>query len=235
MHRQRTATCAAGVRRRAPNAGRRGAVMELERYLMTAEMLAPGGGELIRTPVEVRFDPLTGHTTRILPERGLMPSGDFDLAAFARENQTHCPFCPGRIDELTALAAGDPRCRAHHARRGDPLSEPPRLRIAQLGVGLLAATALPAARRDHRATARRQPGDPGELRGRRHGRRPRRQLGLDQRQSHAASGQLALSPPPAGDRRRPSDDAPAAARRGSGRALRGLPRNRAERRRALPR
>jgi galactose-1-phosphate uridylyltransferase len=75
--------------------------MELERYFMTAEMLAPGGGELMRTPLEVRFDPLTGHTTRILPERGLMPSGDFDLAAFARENQPHCPFCPGRIEELT--------------------------------------------------------------------------------------------------------------------------------------
>jgi galactose-1-phosphate uridylyltransferase len=75
--------------------------MELERYFMTAEMLAPGGGELVRTPIEVRVDPLTGHTTRILPERGLMPPNDFDLAAFARESEPNCPFCPGRITELT--------------------------------------------------------------------------------------------------------------------------------------
>jgi galactose-1-phosphate uridylyltransferase len=75
--------------------------MELERYFMTAEMLAPASGELMRTPIEVRVDPLTGHTTRILPERGLMPPNDFDLAGFARESEPNCPFCPGRIDELT--------------------------------------------------------------------------------------------------------------------------------------
>jgi len=32
-----------------------------------------------------------------------MPGGDFDLAAFARENQPTCPFCPERIDSLTPL------------------------------------------------------------------------------------------------------------------------------------
>ena len=30
-----------------------------------------------------------------------MPANDFDLAAFARENQPRCPFCPERIDSLT--------------------------------------------------------------------------------------------------------------------------------------
>jgi hypothetical protein len=64
-------------------------------------MLDPGTGELVRTTIDVRVDPLTRHTSRILPERGLMPRNDFDLAAFARENQPRCPFCPERIDALT--------------------------------------------------------------------------------------------------------------------------------------
>jgi UDPglucose--hexose-1-phosphate uridylyltransferase len=83
--------------------------MELERRDLIAEMLAPDTGELIRTPIEVRIDPLTGHTSRIVPGRGLMPANDFDLAAFARENQPRCPFCPERIDSLTPKLAPDLR------------------------------------------------------------------------------------------------------------------------------
>lgn len=79
--------------------------MELERRLLTAEMLAPDTGELLRTPVEVRVDPLTGHTSRILPNRGLMPRSDFDLEEFARETQPQCPFCPERIERLTPRTA----------------------------------------------------------------------------------------------------------------------------------
>jgi len=75
----------------------------LRRELLTAEMLDPGTGEPVRSTVEVRFDPLTGHSSRILPERGLMPANDFDLEAFARETQPSCPFCPGRIDRLTPM------------------------------------------------------------------------------------------------------------------------------------
>jgi UDPglucose--hexose-1-phosphate uridylyltransferase len=77
--------------------------VELERRLLTAEMIAPDTGEVTRTPVEVRVDPLTGHTSRILPNRGLMPANDFDLEAFARENQPRCPFCPERIERLTPM------------------------------------------------------------------------------------------------------------------------------------
>lgn len=77
------------------------AAMELRRHLLTAEMVDPGTGKLVSTPVEVRFDPLTGHTSRILPERGLMPANDFDLEAFANENQPRCPFCGDRINQLT--------------------------------------------------------------------------------------------------------------------------------------
>jgi UDPglucose--hexose-1-phosphate uridylyltransferase len=75
--------------------------MMLRRELMTAEMIDPGTGDLVRTTIDVRRDPLTGHSSRILPERGLMPASDFDLEAFARETQPSCPFCPGRIEALT--------------------------------------------------------------------------------------------------------------------------------------
>jgi UDPglucose--hexose-1-phosphate uridylyltransferase len=75
--------------------------MDLTRHLLTAEMVEPGTGKLLATPIEVRFDPLTGHTSRILPARGLMPPNDFDLEGFARETQARCPFCPQRIEELT--------------------------------------------------------------------------------------------------------------------------------------
>jgi len=75
--------------------------MELRRELLTAEMIEPGTGKKMSTTVEVRFDPLTGHSSRILPNRGLMPASDFDLAAFAMQTQASCPFCPDRINRLT--------------------------------------------------------------------------------------------------------------------------------------
>ena len=75
--------------------------MELRHQLLTAEMIESGSGEIIRTQVDVRTDPLTGQSCRILPNRGLMPSNDFDLEAFASESQPRCPFCPDRINDLT--------------------------------------------------------------------------------------------------------------------------------------
>jgi len=79
--------------------------MELSRELLTAETIDPSTGESARTTIEVRHDPLTGHSSRILPERGLMPASDFDLEAFARDSQPSCPFCPGRVDRLTPKLA----------------------------------------------------------------------------------------------------------------------------------
>src|ERR1700756_2879047 len=75
--------------------------MELEQRKLLAEMVMPDTGELVRAEIDVRVDPLTGYTSRILPNRGLMPPNDFDLEAFARENQPRCPFCPERIETLT--------------------------------------------------------------------------------------------------------------------------------------
>lgn len=75
--------------------------MELEHRQLVAEMIAPDTGELTRSEIDVRVDPLTGHTSRILPNRGLMPPNDFDIEAFARENLASCPFCGDRIERLT--------------------------------------------------------------------------------------------------------------------------------------
>jgi len=75
--------------------------MELEHRWLFAEMVSPDTGGLLRAEIDVRVDPLTGHTSRILPNRGLMPTNDFELEAFARENQPRCPFCADRIDRLT--------------------------------------------------------------------------------------------------------------------------------------
>jgi len=79
--------------------------MELRREFLTAEMIEPGTDKPVRTTIEVRFDPLTGHSSRVLPERGLMPASDFDLETFGRQSQPGCPFCPGRIDVLTPRLA----------------------------------------------------------------------------------------------------------------------------------
>jgi len=75
--------------------------MEFEHHVLAAEMADPRTNGSVRTAIDVRIDPLTGHSSRILPERGLMPANDLDLAAFARESQPRCPFCPERIESLT--------------------------------------------------------------------------------------------------------------------------------------
>ena len=75
--------------------------MDFRREVLTAEMIDPGTGRVVRGDIEVRADPLTGHSSRIVPDRGLMPPGDFDLEAFAEQSRPGCPFCPDRIGRLT--------------------------------------------------------------------------------------------------------------------------------------
>lgn len=74
--------------------------MELRTHHLTARMLRPDGAEA-SSEIEVRFDPLTGHSARILPDRGLMPANEFDLEAFARDTQLTCPFCGDRLEART--------------------------------------------------------------------------------------------------------------------------------------
>src|SRR5205085_7015746 len=79
--------------------------MELERHLLESTMVDSGTDAEVRMQIELRVDPLTGHSSRILPERGLMPPADFDLQRLARQTAETCPFCPERIERSTPRLA----------------------------------------------------------------------------------------------------------------------------------
>jgi galactose-1-phosphate uridylyltransferase len=58
--------------------------------------------QVLSASLEVRWDPLTGHSTRFVDAGGrLLPRSDFDLEGFANETAASCPFCPERIEEAT--------------------------------------------------------------------------------------------------------------------------------------
>lgn len=74
--------------------------MELRREEFKVEILDPRRGfDPVITTLEVRVDPLTGHTSRLIPPSVLMPRSDFDLAALAEETRASCPFCAPRLEE----------------------------------------------------------------------------------------------------------------------------------------
>jgi len=91
--------------------------VELRRRTLTAEIL-DSRNDFARTErtFEIRWDPLTGHTSRILPSSGLLRSSDFDLERLAEETRTGCPFCAERIEEATPkfLPAEAPEGRIRH-------------------------------------------------------------------------------------------------------------------------
>jgi galactose-1-phosphate uridylyltransferase len=73
-----------------------------ERESFEAELLDPRRGfDPTRTTVEVRRDPLTGHSARILPPGSFPPPAAHDLARLAAETRDACPFCSERIEEQT--------------------------------------------------------------------------------------------------------------------------------------
>src|SRR5262249_23344795 len=144
------------------------------------------------------------------------------------------PILPGpdRRANSQAGAEDSPR-RADRARRGGVVREPARVLITQCCVGLLAPAALPAARRDHPSARRRQHSRSGRFREGSDGGRTSVAVGVDQRQPHAALGELVVSSPYARDRRLPADNMAAPARGGSAAAVCGLPGGRASQRGAL--
>lgn len=76
--------------------------VELRRERLTAEILDPRAGfERVRTPLEIRWDPLTGGSCRLLPERSFPPPGRHDLERLASETRPACPFCAERLEEET--------------------------------------------------------------------------------------------------------------------------------------
>jgi len=76
--------------------------VELRRELLTAELLDPRSGfDRVRVPLEIRRDPLTGQSCRLLPEGSLPPPEQYDLEALAAQTRPACPFCAERIESET--------------------------------------------------------------------------------------------------------------------------------------
>jgi galactose-1-phosphate uridylyltransferase len=67
-----------------------------------ARSLPPGSSEPAPAVLEIRWDPLTGHTTRLVGSGGaLMPASELDLRAVADQTATTCPFCGDRLEART--------------------------------------------------------------------------------------------------------------------------------------
>jgi UDPglucose--hexose-1-phosphate uridylyltransferase len=76
--------------------------MELRRERYQTELLDPRQGfEPARSTVEVRWDPLTGQSCRLLPPASLPPPAVQDLQALADQSRPGCPFCGDRIERET--------------------------------------------------------------------------------------------------------------------------------------
>jgi galactose-1-phosphate uridylyltransferase len=76
--------------------------MELRREQFRAELLDPRTGfELTQTLVEVRWDPLTGQSCRLLPDGSMPPPAAQDLEALAEQSRPSCPFCAERVERET--------------------------------------------------------------------------------------------------------------------------------------
>jgi UDPglucose--hexose-1-phosphate uridylyltransferase len=91
--------------------------IELRRKRITAELLDPQYAfERVRLPLEIRWDPLTGQSCRLLPERSLPPPELQDLEALAAQSRPTCPFCAERIETVTPRFAPElwPEGRIRH-------------------------------------------------------------------------------------------------------------------------
>ena len=107
--------------------------MDLRRWLVDGEILDPERGfEPRALRVEIREDPLTGQTARLLPSpAGLLPPQEEDeLRALGEQTRAECPFCPERVEvatpKLPAQIAPEGRIR-----RGEALLFPNLLAYAQ--------------------------------------------------------------------------------------------------------
>jgi UDPglucose--hexose-1-phosphate uridylyltransferase len=77
-------------------------VVEFRRERLSFEILDPREGfERRRFPLEIRFDPLTGQSARLLPAGSLPPPAAIDLDRIAAATREGCPFCSGRVESET--------------------------------------------------------------------------------------------------------------------------------------
>lgn len=97
---------------------------ELRRERFTAELLDPRRKfEPTRATVEVRWDPLTGQSCRLLPEASLTPPAPQDLDALAERSRSSCPFCEERIERETPRFSAEV-CSEGRIRVGEALLFP---------------------------------------------------------------------------------------------------------------
>jgi len=77
--------------------------MDFARQEMRRTILDPRAGFApVESVSEVRWDPLTGHTARVLRDRvPLVPTVDGEPAQLAAQTRLGCPFCPERVREVT--------------------------------------------------------------------------------------------------------------------------------------
>jgi galactose-1-phosphate uridylyltransferase len=106
--------------------------VELRRWVVEGEILDPQRGFEPRSlRVEVREDPLTGHTARLLSPAGLLPPQEADaLRDLGERTRDGCPFCPELIEVVTPKLPAEiaPEGRI---RRGEALLFPNLLPYAQ--------------------------------------------------------------------------------------------------------
>ena len=77
-------------------------LVELRRERHIAEFLDPRRSfEVARLPLEIRWDPVTGQSCKLLPAGSLPQPERQDLDALAAETRASCPFCAERIEDAT--------------------------------------------------------------------------------------------------------------------------------------
>jgi len=107
-------------------------VLEFRSQKISSRILHPARDfEPVETPVEVRWDPLTGYCARLVKgSSALLAPPAFDLEAFARETQDNCPFCGDRIERATPKLPAD-ICAEGRIKRGRALLFPNLLTYTQ--------------------------------------------------------------------------------------------------------
>jgi galactose-1-phosphate uridylyltransferase len=107
-------------------------LLEFRSQRLSSKILHPARDfEVVETPVEVRWDPLTGYAARLVTgSSALLAPPAFDLEAFARETQTNCPFCSERIGGATPKLPAN-ICAEGRIKRGRALLFPNLLTYTQ--------------------------------------------------------------------------------------------------------
>lgn len=98
--------------------------MELRRERLESVFLDPRRAfGPVRLPLEIRWDPLTGESCRVLPAGSLPQPEQQDLDELAAQTRATCPFCPERIETVTPRFVSGV-CSEGRFRRGDALLFP---------------------------------------------------------------------------------------------------------------